>query len=174
MQWLLDIYDGFARLFGTGALVLTLIFVLAAALWTLIIERYWYFLFVHPDVLERVLAVWQRRASAPGFHLHRARHRVLSDVGVEMARSITLIRSLLTVILLLGLLGSLGGMMQVLDAMVLQGGAGTHELARGITAAAIPLVTALAVVVTGVLFSQELTQRVLRETRLLRDQLRRG
>jgi biopolymer transport protein ExbB len=174
MNWLFELYDGFVRLFGGGALVLTLIFLLAATLWALIIERYWYFLFVHPEVLENALRIWRRRASGPAFLARRARRHILVEVGAQMAHSVTLIRSLLTVIFLLGLLGSLTGMIQVLDALTLEGSAGTHALAHGIAAAAIPVVTALAVIVTGILFSQELAQRVLRETRLLRDQLRRS
>ncbi|MGH8371844.1 MAG: MotA/TolQ/ExbB proton channel family protein [Gammaproteobacteria bacterium] len=174
MNWLFELYDGFVRLFSGGAVVLTLIFLLAAALWALIIERYWYFLFVHPEVLEKALQIWRRRASGPVFLARRARRHILSEVGAQMARSVTLIRSLLAVIFLLGLLGSLTGLMQVLGALTLEGSAGTHALAHAIAAAAIPVVTALAVVVTGVLFSQELAQRVIRESRLLRDQLRRS
>ncbi|HEX5340140.1 MAG TPA: MotA/TolQ/ExbB proton channel family protein [Gammaproteobacteria bacterium] len=174
MSWLFDIYDGFARLFGGGAVVLTLIFLLAAALWALIIERYWYFLFVHPDVLENALSIWRRRASGPLFLAQRARRHILIDVGAQMAHSITLIRSLMSVIFLLGLLGSMSGVMQTLDALTFSGSDDTHALAYGIAAAAIPVVTALAVVITGVLFSQELAQRVQRESRLLRDQMRRG
>ncbi|MGH8370021.1 MAG: MotA/TolQ/ExbB proton channel family protein [Gammaproteobacteria bacterium] len=174
MSWLFELYDGFVRLFSGGAVVLTLIFLLAAILWGLIIERYWYFLFVHSEVLENALRIWRRRASGPVFLARRARRHILMDVGAQMARSVTLIRSLLTVIFLLGLLGSLSGLIQVLEALTLDDSAATYALAHGIAAAAIPVVTALAVVVTGVLFSQELAQRVARESRLLRDQLRRG
>lgn len=174
MSWLFELYNGFAGLFSGGAVVMTLIFLLAAALWALIIERYWYFLFVHPDVLENVLRIWRRRASGPAFLARRARRHILTEVGAQMGQSVTLIRSLLAVIFLLGLLGSLTGLMQVLGAMTLTGSAGTRALAHGIAASAIPVVTALAVVATGVFFNQELAQRVVRETRLLRDQLRRS
>lgn len=174
MSWLFELYDGFVRLFSGGTVVLTLIFILAATLWGLIIERYWYFLFVHPDVIENALRIWKRRAGGPLFVARRARHHLLMDVGARMSRFVTLIRSLLSVILLLGLVGSVGGLIQVLGAMTLEGSAGTNALSHAIAAAAIPIVTALAVALTGIAFSVELTQRVTRESRLLRDQLRRN
>lgn len=174
MSGLFALYDGFVRLFSGGALVLTLIFLLAAALWTLIIERYWYFLFVHPDVLENALQIWNRRANGPVHLARRARRQILTDVSAQMSRYVTLIQSLVAVIFLLGLLGSVGGMIKVLDALTVSGDASTLALSRAIGTAAIPVVTALAVVITGVMFGQELRQRVIRETRLLRDKLRRG
>lgn len=174
MNWLTGLYDGFARLFSGEALLLTLIFVLASVLWALIFERYWYFLFVHPDVLENALQVWNRRSKGPVYMARRARRHILLDVGVQMSRYVTLIQPLVIVIFLLGLLGSIGGMINVLDALTVSGDASTLALSRSIGTAAIPMVTALAVVVTGVVFGQELKQRVDREARLLRDKLRRG
>lgn len=174
MSWLFGVYDGFVRLFSGGAFVLTLIFVLAAVLWSLLIERYWYFFFMHSDVLENTLSIWNRRASGPAFVARHARQHILTDAKAQMAHSVTMIHSLLVVIFLLGLLGSVSGLIQVLDGLTLSGSAGTHVLAHAIAAACIPIVTALAVVITGVFFSQELAQRVTRELRLLRDQLRRS
>lgn len=174
MSWLFGLYDGFVRLFSGGAVVLTLIFLLAVILWALIIERYWYFLFIHPDVLDNSLQIWSRRANGPAHLARRTRRQILTDVGGQMSRYVTLIQSLVVVIFLLGLLGSVGGMMKVLDALTESGDATTLALSRAIGSAAIPVVTGLAVVVTGVLFGQELKQRVIRETRLLRDKLRRG
>ena len=91
-----------------------------------------------------------------------------------MSRYVTLIRSLVVVIFLLGLLGSIGGMIDVLDALTVSGDASTLALSRAIGTAAIPVVVALAVVITGIVFGQELKQRVDREARLLRDRLRRS
>jgi len=174
MNWLIGLYDGFVRLFSGEALVLTLIFLLAAALWALIIERYWYFLFNHPDVLDNAAQIWNRRANGSVQMARRARRLILLDVDAQMSRYVTLIRSLVVVIFLLGLLGSIGGMIDVLDALTVSGDASTLALSRAIGTAAIPVVVALAVVITGIVFGQELKQRVDREARLLRDRLRRS
>ena len=75
MQALLDLFSGFTSLFAAGGVVWLLLF-LAVALWTLIAERYWYFLFVYPAVQEIALRRWKRYANAELRAARRARHFV--------------------------------------------------------------------------------------------------
>jgi len=69
MQALQELFSGFTGLFAAGG-ILWLLLALAVLLWTLIAERYWYFLFVYPQVQEIAL----RRSSV----LHKARRNVLA------------------------------------------------------------------------------------------------
>lgn len=170
MLWLEDFYAGLARLFG-GSPSVWLIFLLAIAMWALVVERYWYFFLAHEDAASALQSRWRRWATTPRL-ARRARRRLIRAAEADLHRAVDLIRHFIAVIFLLGLLGSVTGIMQVLNALSLDSG-GIHALARGIVAASLPAVVALAVVATGVYFGHALAERAATETQLLRDQLRR-
>jgi biopolymer transport protein ExbB len=173
MQSLRDFLSGFAGLLGASG-VLWLLFLLGVLLWALIFERYWYFYLVHPQVLEIAQRRWKRWADSELRVRRRARQQILISVMAQMDRAVKLISSLIVVILLLGLLGSVGGMMAVLDALPVGGAAGEQLVARAIAAAAVPIAVAGAVVVAALFFSRSLRDRSEVEIRLLNDRLRRN
>jgi len=173
MQALADFFGGIGELFATGA-SLWLLLLLAVALWSLIAERYWYFYFVFPEAQEIALRRWKRYVNAEHGLARRARGQIVEGVFAETHRSVSLIRALVPVILLLGLLGSVGGLMRALYAYPLGGALGRQLLARGIEAAAVPAVAAGAMVLLAFFFTRALGDRADAETRLLADRLRRG
>ena len=173
MQGLSDLFSGFAGLFAAGG-VLWLLLLLAVALWTLIAERYWYFLFVYPEVQEIALRRWKRYEKAELRAVRRARRQIVSSVFAETHRSVNAIQSLVTVMFLLGLTGSLYGVMNVLSAASLGGAAGQQHIAGGLVAAGVPLLAAGSLVLVALFFTRALRDRADRETRLLADRLRRG
>ena len=171
MLWLEAFYAGFVNLFGGGNATVWLIFLLAIVLWAFIVERYWYFYLLHPQTEVNTLRRWRYGVRNP-LQGRRSRRRVLREMTVKTRRFIVLLRDLILVILLLGLLGSVTGLIRVLDTMAFLGPNDTTALARGISAAAIPSAAALAVVITGVYFVHALRIRAAREMRLFGDRLR--
>jgi|SRR5579859_6132910 len=173
MQALQDLFSGFTGLFAAGG-ILWLLLALAVTLWTLIAERYWYFLFIYPQAQEIALRRWKRYANAEMRAVRRARKQIVASVFAETHRSVDFIQSLVGVMFLLGLFGSVGGVMRVLDAVSLGGAAGQLRVADGIIRAAVPLLAAGALVLAALFFTRALRDRADRETRLLADRLRRG
>lgn len=173
MQALADFFSGLGSLFAAGA-TMWLLVLLAVALWALIGERYWYFYFVFPEAQEIALRRWKRYANAERGLARRARRQIVESVFAGTHRSVSLIRSLVTVILLLGLTGSVSGLMRLLDAYTLGGALGQRLVARGIAAAAVPAIAAGALVLLALFFTRALGDRADAETRLLADRLRRG
>ena len=166
-------FAGFSDLFAAGG-VLWLLFLLAVFLWTLIVERYWYFYFSYPAAQEIALRRWNRYAKSDIRTARRARRQIVEEVFSETHRSVGFIQTLVTVILLLGLFASVGGLMRVLDAVPVGGPAGQLLLARGIAAAAIPAIAAGCLVLVALFFTRALSERADVETRLFADKLRRG
>jgi len=173
MQFLTDIVTGFGSLFAAGG-ALWFVFLTAVLLWALVIERYWYFAAVHPEAVEIALRRWKRWAGAEPRLARRMRRHIVAGVAAQARRSINLIHSLLAVVLLTGLLGAVSGVMRVLQALPLGGFAAQVLIERGIAAAAVPAVTAGAVVLVTLFFSRPLEERAGVEARLLADRLRRG
>ena len=173
MQFLRDFFTGIGGLFAAGGTTWLLI-LLAVALWSLIAERYWYFYFIYPEVQEIALRRWKRYATAERSAVRRARSQIVEGIFAETHRSVNLIRSLVGVILLLGLAGSVRGVMRVLQAWPLGGSLGQQLVARGIAAAAVPAIVAGGLVLLSLFFTRALADRADTETRLLADRLRRG
>ena len=173
MQALADFFSGFGSLFAAGG-VLWLLLLLAVGLWTLIIERYWYFFIVYPEQQEIALRRWKRYSTAERVAARRARKQIVAGVFAETHRSMNLIRSLVTVILLLGLAGAIGGIMHTLQGIPVGGAAGQQLVARGIAAAAVPAIAAGSLVLVALFFTRGLVERADVATRLLADRLRRG
>ncbi|HSN18567.1 MAG TPA: MotA/TolQ/ExbB proton channel family protein [Gammaproteobacteria bacterium] len=172
MQGLRDLFSGFAALFAAGG-ILWLLLILAVALWSLIAERYWYFFFVYPQAQEIALRRWKRYEKTDLRTVRRARSQIVGGVFAETHRSVNFIQSLVGVIFLLGLFGSIGGVMRVLDAQALGGAAGQLRMADGLMRAAVPLLAAGSLVLVALFFTGALRDRADRETRLLADRLRR-
>jgi biopolymer transport protein ExbB len=173
MQALQELFSGFTGLFAAGG-ILWLLLALAVMLWSLIAERYWYFLFVYPQVQEIALRRWKRYEKAEMRAVRRARKQIVASVFAETHRSVDFIQSLVLVMFLLGLFGSVGGVMRVLDAVSLGGAAGQLRVADGIISATVPLLAAGSLVLVALFFTRALRDRADRETRLLADRLRRG
>lgn len=173
MQGLLDFFAGFGSLFSTGFLF-WLLFLLAVLLWTLIIERFWYFFVVHPQVVEVAMRRWKRWSAMDPKVARRARRQIVAGVSAETHRAVSFIDSLVVVILLMGLLAAVSGSIRVLQAVSFNGAAGEQLFARGLERAAIPAITAGVVVVVALFVTKLLRDRAETETRLLADRLRRG
>lgn len=167
------IVAGFGGLFAAGG-ALWFVFLTAVLLWALVIERYWYFAAVHPQVVEIASRRWKRWAGAEPRLAQRMRRHIVAGVEAQARQSVSLINSLLAVLLLTGLLGAVSGVMRVLQALPLGGFAAQVLIERGIAAAAVPAVAAGAVVLVTLFFSRTLEGRAVVEARLLADRLRRG
>jgi biopolymer transport protein ExbB len=70
---------------------------------------------------------------------------------------------------LLGLLGTVGGMLEVFDSMAARGSADARSMASGISEAMICTLTGLAVSITGLYPAYYFRRKVRRETELLAD-----
>ncbi len=147
-----DIHD-LARFFEAGGPVLWGILVVAIALWTLILERFWYQLAVFPGDLERIRL---RRAGRPRAECRIAAmvlRKDVSELALGLNRSLTAIRTLVAACPLLGLLGTVVGMIHVFDVIGFSGTGNPRAMAAGVSMATIPTMAGLVVALSGVIFS---------------------
>ncbi|GAB6058513.1 MotA/TolQ/ExbB proton channel family protein [Desulfonatronum parangueonense] len=141
------------RFLDAGGPVLWVILLVAVALWTLIIERYWHHRWVFPRELTAMRA---RRAVAPSVERRIARmllRRDVSELRLGLTRSLTAIRTLIAVCPLLGLLGTVTGMIMVFDTLEFSGTGNPRAMAAGVSMATIPTMAGLVVALSGYVFS---------------------
>jgi biopolymer transport protein ExbB len=142
-------------------------------MWTLILERLWYFYRVFPRNRSAVLREWQSRADTGSWYARRIREELISVAALALRQNIGLIKSLIAVCPLLGLLGTVTGMIAVFDVMTLNGSGNARALASGISMATVPTMAGMVAALSGVYFGAWLEHRAQIETERLEDQLRR-
>ncbi len=141
------------RFLDAGGPILWVILLVAVALWTLIIERYWH----HWRVFPRDLAAMRARRSRQPLQERRLALMMLrkdvSELRLGLTRSLTAIRTLVAVCPLLGLLGTVTGMIHVFDVIALSGTGNPRAMAAGVSMATIPTMAGLVVALSGFVFS---------------------
>ncbi len=154
----------------TGGNVLWLIAALTFMMWTMIIERLWYFSQEHKGVVRGATEVWEGRAERRSWTAHQVRDRLISEASDMISGSLPLIQTCVTLCPLLGLLGTVTGMISVFDAMATQGG-NARSMAAGVSQATIPTMAGMVASLSGVLGSTIVKRKVDYEIELFEDHL---
>ena len=166
--------DAIRGLLQLGGHVLWGIMLALFLMWTLILERLWYFFRVFPRQRKALLAEWRGRAETHSWYARRIREELVSRAALALRRNIVLIRSLIAICPLLGLLGTVTGMIAVFDVITLDGSGNARALADGISMATVPTMAGMVAALSGVYFGAWLEHRAQIETERLADQLRSG
>ena len=145
------------------------IFACGVVLWTLVLERYWYFSRILPREAEAMLAQWNARSDRNSWLARHVRRAMISRLNVGMTSSFPLLRVLVPLSPLLGLIGTVSGMLEVFDSMALRGSADARSMASGVSHAMICTMTGLAISITGLYPVFYFQSRARRETELLAD-----
>ncbi len=147
------------------------IFLCGFVMWTLVIERAWYFRSVLPAQARVALETWKARPDHHSWRAHQIRKTLISRVNSAMNAGLPLLRVLVPLSPLLGLVGTVSGMLEVFDSMALKGSADARAMASGVSHAMICTLTGLAVSITGLYPNYYFQSRARVETELLADKL---
>ncbi len=165
----LDSIRGFIELGGD---VLWAILVVLLMMWTLILERYWYYFRVLPTRRREVLDQWKERTDRQSWHASRIREELINRLAQEMQRNIRTIQTLIAVCPLLGLLGTVTGMVAVFDVMAFFGTGNARAMAAGVSQATIPTMAGMVAALSGLYFGSFLERKSEVEAERLEDLLR--
>jgi biopolymer transport protein ExbB len=147
------------------------IFSAGVLMWALILERYWYFWKILPKQIAAVQAEWQARKDRTSWCARQIRTAMISRLNGSMTTGFPVMQVLVPMSPLLGLIGTVSGMLTVFDSMALRGSADARSMASGVSAAMICTMTGLAVSITGLYPVHYFRTRATRETELLADKL---
>lgn len=152
-----------------GGPVVLWIFAACVIMWTIVIERYWYFRRILPVQTAQMLQEWQARKDRLSWSSHQIRKAMISRLNAGMGANLPVLRVLVPLSPLLGLLGTVSGMLNVFDAMAARGSADARSMANGVSEAMICTLSGLAVSITGLYPVYYYRRRVRLETELLAD-----
>ncbi|MBU0790044.1 MAG: MotA/TolQ/ExbB proton channel family protein [Gammaproteobacteria bacterium] len=140
-------------------------------MWMLILERAWYFWRVLPQVERDVRAHWYGRPERSSLAARRVREALLERIKLSMSRTLPTIQVMIAICPMLGLLGTVTGMIQVFDVMALKGTADARAMASGVSRATIPTMAGMVVGLSGLFFIHRLQVRAQREAEHFGDTL---
>ena len=167
----IEVYGAVRDFVETGGDVLLIIAFVTFGMWLLILERLWFFIWVHPKIADRVRKQWDSRQDHQSWHAHKVRLLLLTDVEIELQRGLQIIKSLVALCPMLGLLGTVTGMIEVFDVMAIAGSGNVRGMAGGISKATLPTMAGMVAALSGLIFSVQLERRARREGRLMADRL---
>ncbi len=155
-----------------GGDVLWGVFFVSILMWTLLIERFWYYRKVYPARKEEIIAAWQSRSDTDSWYAKRARDRMISEVTMELQEYLGLIKTCIGVLPLIGLLGTVTGMIQVFDVMAYTGAGNARLMAGGVSAATIPTMAGMVAALSGLAIAARLDHYAKDESARVADSLR--
>jgi biopolymer transport protein ExbB len=157
------------EMIASGGPVVVWILIACLLMWAMIFERYWYFRKVLPRTAQEMLERWQSRAEHKSWTSRQIRRAMISRLNAEMAATMPLLRVMVPLCPLLGLVGTVAGMLEVFDAMALRGSADARAMASGVGQAMTCTMMGLAVSITGLYPVYYFQSRMRVETELLAD-----
>ena len=171
MIWFYDAIASIRDFIELGGDVLYAIMLVLFLMWTFILERLWYFYRVHPDEVKRIIESWETRADTTSWYAKRVREQMISETNVALKKNIGLIKALIAICPLLGLMGTVTGMVSVFDVMTYSGSGNARAMAAGVSKATVPTMAGMVAALSGVYFGTWLEHKAATETEELEDQL---
>lgn len=170
-MFIADFYDVIRDFLERGGDVLWLIFLTLMVLWSLIVERFLYYRKEFPGERQVLVDEWMARQDKSSWYAHKIREEKMSLLGQKLSVNISNIKMLVALCPLMGLLGTVTGMIAVFDVMAETGTGNARLMASGISMATIPTMSGMVAALSGLYFGNLLETKAKKEKQKLADAL---
>ena len=171
MSLFLMITNAIRDLIDQGGPILWVIFATCLLLWLLILERLWFVRITWPPLARQRIAHWCSRDDRFSWRARKIREATVSESKLELHALLPFIQLLVALCPLLGLLGTVLGMIGVFEVIAISGNDDAQAMARGVYRATIPTMAGLVVALTGIYFTVRLRRVAATEVSHLQDSL---
>lgn len=167
MLYLIGLWESVRDFIAAGGDVLYVVAIALFLMWILMVERYWFLTSSFPTLQKGIVANWEAREDTKSWYAHKIRDTWISQASDKLSERMLLIKTLVAICPLIGLLGTVTGMIGVFETMATQGTGNPRLMAAGISMATIPTMAGMVAALSGVFFSSRLEARV----KLLKEKL---
>ena len=154
-----------------GGPVLWAIMAVLFFMWLMIVERLWFYSFVFPKQKKIILSMWHDRADTNSWYAKRIREQMVSEANIGLRSGLGVLDSLVAISPLLGLFGTVYGMLNVFDIMAIEGTSNARAMAGGVAKATVPTMAGMIAALSGIFFTTFLKQKATTETEHLEDSM---
>ena len=143
-----------------GGDVLTLITVTIFFMWVLIVERLIYFRTGMNKLAQEIQDVWEARPERRSWNARQIRDAMISRFSMAANSGVPVIQTLVALCPLLGLMGTVTGMIEVFDVMAISGSGNARSMASGVSKATIPTMAGMVGALSGVFLITLITRSI--------------
>jgi len=140
--------------------------------WTLVFERLWFMHRIFPLWVEEHRLAWEQLDHLSGSWQRSVRTAWLAQAQQRLGGPLRLGKTLVALYPLLGLLGTVSGMIAVFDVLALSGAGNPRSMAAGVWRATLPTMAGMVLAITGLFSLARLERSAERILEQLADQLR--
>ncbi len=169
MQTLIDSYQAIRDFLELGGPVLRVIAVVILVMWILILERLIYFRTGLQALIKDAFDRWEQRSERRSWNAAQIREQIISEVKMSANKGLPMVQTLNALCPLLGLLGTVTGMIQVFEVMAVSGTGNVRSMADGVSMATIPTMAGMVGALSGVFLVTALNRMVRRRIAFLED-----
>lgn len=167
----IELMNSIREFLDTGGQVLTVIAGVICLMWLLIFERVYFYLVQYRSIKKSIVDDWFNRSERGSWNAEQIRHANISRATEMLNQNVALIQSLVVLCPLLGLLGTVTGMIEVFDVMAISGHGNARSMASGVSKATIPTMAGMVGSLSGVFIVTWLQRKTKRRTEQLEDAL---
>jgi biopolymer transport protein ExbB len=133
-----------------GGDVLVLIALAIFVMWGLIVERALFFYVRYPGKARSIRTMWEARSDHHSWQAHQIRRALLAAMRQQNRAFIGTVKTVVAICPLLGLLGTVTGMIAVFDVMANAGMGNPRLMADGVAKATVPTMAGMVGALSGV------------------------
>ena len=137
----------------------------------LILERYYFLFKICPIRINKIVKRWQDRQDHSSWYALRIKDGLISEISTEVKHNLIPIQTLTGLLPLLGLLGTVTGMISIFEVLNVFGMGNARGMAEGISRALLPTTAGLATSIIGIYFTADLTKRAKTSEMIAKDAL---
>ena len=143
-------YAKTSALLEIGGIMILPLLALTLVMWILIAERCFYFIIKYPKVRKAELKIELRKKDERKLRNRKNRQGRFRLLQADtLTRNLSVIRQCVTLAPLLGLTGTVVGMIEVFDVLNIVGAHNSRLIAKGFSHTTVPSLVGLAIAITG-------------------------
>ena len=146
-----------------GGDVLVVIAITIFGMWALIVERLIFFRTGLDSLGRDYSADWMSRTDRHSWGARRIREAMISRFSIAANAWVPVVQTLVALCPLLGLMGSVTGMLEVFDVMAISGTGNARSMASGVSKATIPTMAGMVGALSGVFLVTIITRTIERK-----------
>ena len=149
-------FDSLSQFMDKGGPVLLWLAILVFVFWLIAIERILFAIFIFPKQQKNWLTQWKLRNDHQSWYAQKQREAWLSQAHLALFQHLHILKFLIALFPMLGLLGTVTGMISVFDTLSLQGTSEPKLMAAGISMATLPTMAGMVAALAAVFFYSQL------------------
>ena len=166
-----NLFEPVLHFMDKGGWVLYFIMALLIVLWSLLLNKFFILIVEFPKERGNAESVWKQRHDHHSWYSRRIKQMMLADLFRDLDNNMAMIKTLIALCPLLGLLGTVSGMIEVFEVMASVGSGSPRAMAAGISKATIPTMAGMVAALSGLLALNVLNRYLEREKNNTQEKL---